>query len=296
MKTYQRSDQLTRDYLDSLLVCPRYINSIKASTKVSYFGHTYDSPIMTSTLSKLEKVYEGGNVALMKAARDTNTLGFNGILSKEDGLKILEDGTNAVLSWKPIADHGFIKDVIQLYEANGARAFVLDVDFIFDSETGSYRNNAMFGQMGPITSNDLKEFVSCSQLPIIIKGVLSTEDAVACLEAGVKGLVLSHHMGILDSAIPPIYVLPSIREVVGNEMTIFVDCGIQSGLDAFKALALGADGVLVGRPLMNALKEGPDKVTELLQQYTAQLKYYMSITGAKDISMIDPMCIIEKDF
>lgn len=93
------------------------------------------------------------------------------------------------------------------------------------------------------TLEQLRQYVSTSAVPFIVKGVLSVQDAEKCAQAGVKGILVSHHHGIMPYSVPPLMVLPEIRRAVGNDMKIFVDCGIESGMDVFKALALGADAV-----------------------------------------------------
>ena len=296
MQTFKISDDLTREYLDSWMIKAAYSISRAADTTVSYFGETYKSPVMISTLSGMERVHEGGNPLLAKAADLTGTLDWNGVLPVETGLQILDQGTRAILSSKPLADLDKICDMIRTYAEHGARGFVMDVDFIFDPDTGDVRNHKIFGQQGTKTVEDLKKMVQCSDLPIIIKGVLSVEDALACREAGVKGIVISHHMGMIDSAIPPLYVLPEIRKAVGDDMMIFADCGIRSGSDAFKALVLGADGVLIGRPLMAPFKDGAEPVANYLDHITSQLRFCMSITNSPDLKHLNKQALVKKDF
>ncbi len=296
MKTHAETDKLTRDYLDSWMIQPSYIGSQPADITAEYFNETYRSPIMISTLSGMTSVNPGGNVLLAKAADMTGTLDWNGVLPKEEGLQILEQGTRAVLSSKPLADMDYVLDLIRTYAQHGAKAFVMDADFIFDPDTGDVRNHPKFGQMGVKSIEDLKTMVQCSDLPIIIKGILSIHDAEACLEAGVKAIVVSHHMGMIDSAVPPYYVVPQIRRALGNQLTIFGDCGIRSGADAFKALVLGCDGVLVARPLMKPFAEGPEQVAELLDQMSAELRFCMSITGSPSLKHLNCNSLVRRDF
>lgn len=296
MKTHASTDKLTRDYLDSWMIQPSYIGSGTADITAEYFGETYRSPIMISTLSGMTGVNPGGNVLLATAADMTGTLDWNGVLPKEEGLQILAQGTRAVLSSKPVADMDYVLDLIRTYAQHGAKGFVMDADFIFDPETGDVRNHPKFGQMGIKTIDDLKTMVRCSDLPVIIKGVLSVKDAEACLEAGISAIVISHHMGMIDSAVPPYYVLPEIRKAVGNQLTIFGDCGIRSGADAFKALVLGCDGVLVARPLMKPFAEGPEKAAEVLDQMSAELRFCMSITSSRNLKHLNGNSLVRRDF
>ena len=287
LKTYRLTDELTRREFDSYCIIPSYIGAEEASVKAEYFGEVYDSPVMISTLSGLD------NVGLSKAAVMTNTLDCNGVMPVETGLAILETGVPVILSSKPLADLDRILEMIRLYAEHGAKGFVMDADFIFDNTSGYYRNHEKFGQMGRKTIDDLKAMVNASSLPIIVKGILGVPDALACKEAGVKGIVVSHHMGVMETAVPPLRMIPLIRQAVGDDMYIFADCGIRSGCDVFKALALGADGALVGRPLVEAFAKGPEAAAEILDRYTNELRYYMSITGSKDIKHINREAVMK---
>jgi len=145
--------------------------------------------------------------------------------------------------------------------------------------------------MKPKTFDEIKMFVEAAKVPFIIKGVLSVSDALKCAEAGVAGIVVSHHHGIMNYAIPPLQILPDIVKAVGGKMKIIVDCGIESGMDVFKALALGADCVCVGRNLMDPLKDGNKGVTERINQLNTELSTVMARTGFHTLSEIDSSII-----
>ncbi len=81
-----------------------------------------------------------------------------------------------------------------------------------------------------------------TKLPFVVKGVLSVSDAVNCAEIGAKAIIVSHHHGRIPYAVPPMMVLPEIKDALaGTDVKIIVDCGIASGANVFKAIALGAD-------------------------------------------------------
>jgi len=147
--------------------------------------------------------------------------------------------------------------------------------------------------------NEISQFVKSTKLPFIIKGVLSVQDALKCIEAGINGIVVSHHHGILDFAVPPLMVLPEIVKVIkeNSKMPVFVDCGVESGIDVFKAIALGATAVSVGRAMMGPLSEsGADGISRTARDMTAQLAGAMARTCSPDISHIDPSLIRAKKF
>jgi isopentenyl diphosphate isomerase/L-lactate dehydrogenase-like FMN-dependent dehydrogenase len=131
------------------------------------------------------------------------------------------------------------------------------------------------------------------KLPFILKGILSERDAYKALDVGAGGIVVSHHGGaVLDCAVPPLMALPRIARLINGKIPIFVDCGIVSGMDAFKALALGASAVSVGKAVMAGLAEnGADGVRNVLEGITSELRWALCMTGAKDPAHIDPRVI-----
>ena len=169
----------------------------------------------------------------------------------------------------------------------GALAVGMDLDHSFG---GNGKPDVVLGlPMRPRTQKDIESYVKRTKLPFIIKGVLSAVDARKCLDAGVQGIVVSHHHGILPTAVPPLMVLPEIARVIGGRIPIFVDCGVMNGTDAFKCLALGATAVSVGRPVMGPIQEkGPQGACEVIEAVTAELAGDMARTASPDIRHIDP--------
>lgn len=147
------------------------------------------------------------------------------------------------------------------------------------------------------TAEELRSFIHATDLPFVIKGVLSVQDAKKAVEIGAAGIIVSHHHGIMSSAAPPLMVLPKIKEAVGDKLAIFVDCCIESGMDVFKALALGADAVCEGRAIMPPLKEkGADGVMEKLKEINGGLCATMNRTGFKALGDIDDSVIYRRNF
>ena len=137
-----------------------------------------------------------------------------------------------------------------------------------------------------------RELIYRRRLPVIIKGVLSLQDTERCLSAGAGGLVLSHHNNRIGYAVPPLAVLPAIAEKVNGCVPLFADCEIQTGMDAFKALSLGAAGVCIGRPLMTAIKEDPEHGgRDYLLRANRELKKAMAYTGRATLADMDPTVI-----
>ncbi len=143
--------------------------------------------------------------------------------------------------------------------------------------------------VGPKTIGELKEIISSTKLPFILKGIMTIEEALIALEVGAKAIVVSNHGGrILDHTQSTARVLPEIAEAVKDKMMVLVDGGIRSGVDVFKMLALGADAVLIGRPIIFGAYGGyREGVSMIINKMKDELIQAMILTGAKDLTSID---------
>lgn len=153
---------------------------------------------------------------------------------------------------------------------------------------------AMYGQpVGPKNPAELKDIISKVHVPFILKGIMTPDEAEIALEAGAAAIVVSNHGGrILDSTPGAAEVLPAIAQKVKGKMTILADGGVRHGIDVLKYLALGADAVLVGRPIIiGAYGGGAQGVHTVLETMAKELKAAMILTGCKDIKDITD-CII----
>jgi 4-hydroxymandelate oxidase len=288
------SDQITRDYFDSLLVEMRHIDSVIPSTKFELYGETFDTPIMTAALSHLGKIRENGMAEMAKGAYAANAVAWAGMGDEAEIAAITSTGARTINIIKPYADNDYIFRRIENAERCGVMALGMDVDHSF-AANGQY-DVVMGEKMKSKSLAELKEFIKYTKVPFIIKGVLSEQDAYKALEAGAKGIVVSHHHGIMNYAVPPLCILPKIAKVVNHQIPVFVDCGIVSGMDVFKALALGADAVCVGRVIMEPLKkDGAVGVKEQILKMTEELAGVMAKTCSKDLRSIDPSVIWQRN-
>jgi lactate 2-monooxygenase len=140
-----------------------------------------------------------------------------------------------------------------------------------------------------LTWDDLAFLRDRTRLPILLKGILDADNARRAIDHGVDGIVVSNHGGRqVDGAVATLEALPDIAKAVDGRMKILLDSGIRSGADAFKALALGADAVLVGRPYAYALAiAGEAGVREVLQNFKADFDLTMGLAGCRSIAEID---------
>ena len=285
------SNQITRDYLDSLLIETRYMNSSVPSTEYEIFGEKFSSPIMTAALSHLDHfMFEGAAKAFAKGAKDAGVLMWYGMASEEEIEALAAVGPKMVEIIKPYRDREKIRRKLHHAENCGLLAVGIDIDHPFGPE--GFHDFVDGEEMEPITTEEMRELRNETKLPFIIKGVLSVYDAKESLAAGASGILVSHHNNRIEYACPPLLVLPEILKVVDGKIPVFVDDEISTGMDAFKALALGASGVGVGRPLMTAIKNDPENgAGNYLKTMNDQLRKAMAFTGTTDLSKMDPSVI-----
>jgi lactate 2-monooxygenase len=141
--------------------------------------------------------------------------------------------------------------------------------------------------------DDLAYLRELTALPILVKGVLTAEDAARALTAGVDGIVVSNHGGRqVDGAVAALDALIEVRAAVGPDATVLVDGGVRGGADVVKAMALGANAVLVGRPYVYALAVGAEPgVAALIDQLAAETDLTLALLGAGSITEVDPSWI-----
>ena len=282
------SIRIAREYMDSLLVESRLIGSVKPNSDFDFLGEKFKTPIMTAALSHIDLV------AMAKGANEAGALVSIGMGDNETFGAVLETGAKVMKIIKPYEDRKEIDSRIRYAKEHGAIAVGMDIEHSIHSEDPE-PDNIQGLQMKLPTPEELKDIIGAAGLPFFLKGVLSVSDAQKALELGCTGIILSHHNGLLRYAVPPVKLMPMIRKAVGRKLIIIADGGMESGFDAFKALALGADAVTVGRPLMSALNEkGADGVRNKIEEMTSQLQAMMYRTGSRDLKNIDPSVIWEK--
>ena len=281
------SVQIARMYMDSLLVESRIVGAVYPDTTFRFLGETFEMPVMTAALSHLDLV------SMAEGAKEAGACVSIGMGGNEEMGKVLATGAKVMKIVKPYADEREIMSRLEYAEANGAAAVGMDVEHAVNVEDAE--NSVVVGlQMKQPTLAELEKYIRATKLPFFIKGALSAQDALRCRDLGAAGLILSHHNGLMRYAVPPVMILPEIRKAIGRDLILIADGGIESGFDAFKALARGADAVTVGKALMGPLKEtGANGVRDALKKIAGQLQAMMIRTGTKDLKHMDPSVIHE---
>lgn len=183
---------------------------------------------------------------------------------------------------------------IDIVQNAGAPFFAIDID------SAGRAARALPGKtVEPKDLKKLKEIVKYAKIPFMAKGVMTVEEALMCAEAGCGAIVVSNHGGrVLSSTPATMHVLPAIVKAVrdrGYKMPILVDSGVRDGGDVLKALACGAQAVLVGRPMLRASLGGGVKGVEMMfKRFQNELESSMVLTGTADVNNVDPSILIQE--
>lgn len=285
------ANETTRQYFDNILIEERLIGAKISDLSFEIWGKKFSTPITTPAFSHLPVYGEGRENGLMEYSRAMKNLGaMNWVGMGENSAiePVMDACPGTVRIIKPYADRDKIFSRIESAKKHDALAVGIDIDHIFGMDGEA---DVVLGEvMAPVSKEDIQKLVSFANMPFVIKGVLSVTDALAAAECGASAIVVSHHHGRMPYAIAPLMVLPKIKEALSAypDVKIFVDCHIDTGADAFKALALGADAVSVGRAILPSLeKDGVNGAMEYIGKMNAELKTLMNFTGASTLKDID---------
>lgn len=268
--------------------------NFEPDTSLTLFGRSFKypffaGPVGTMTLHYGDKYNDlDYNNILVPACAAAGIAAFTG-----DGTnhKVMEGAAAAITACggagiptvKPW-DNATVARKIALARSSGCFAMAMDID-----AAGLPFLKNLTPPAGSKTVDELKEIVKLMNgKPFILKGIMTVNGAKKALEAGASGIVVSNHGGrVLDQCPATAEVLPAIVDAVGGKMTILVDGGIRTGMDVFKALALGADAVLIGRPFVNMVYGGgAEGVQVYVDKLKAELADTMAMCGAHKLSDI----------
>ncbi len=304
------------------------VSQINLSTKL--LGQTLSMPIGVAPMAFQCLAHPQGEKATAKVLSDLKTLLILSTLSTTS-LEEVAACQKDNLRWFQLyihKDKGLTKALVELAEKAGYTAICVTVDApmlgkreidirnqftlpeplklanlvtLKDLDIPNSSNQSgLFAyfqqQIDPsLTWKDLEWLQSITKLPIVLKGILRADDARLAVENGVKGIIVSNHGGRqLDGAITTLEALPKIVEAVGNDIDIIMDGGIRRGTDVFKALALGAKAVLIGRPILWGLTvNGEGGVNHVLELLKDELLLAMALSGCPSIAEINDSFLLK---
>ena len=271
------------------------------ATHLTFCNRDLSMPIMGASTGGISRYNEAITEidfcrATIRGCREAGTLTWRGdswfyTLENSPALDTLEkEEGSGIPIFKPRAQ-SVLKKFIERAEQAQCPAVGVDLDGC-GSTIMARHGQPVFRK----STRDLQELVECTTLPFIAKGIMSPEDAEACVEAGVSIIAVSNHGGrVLDHTPGVAEVLPGIVDRVGGKVTITADGGVRTGYDVLKMLALGADAVLLGRDIIRAaIGAGTVGVRLHMERMHKTLKQAMLMTGCLDLSSVNKNILIER--
>ncbi len=267
-------------------------------TSIELFGNKYMFPFFASPVGAMNMHYGEKyndmqyNDILVRECEAAGIVAFTGDGGNPDVYKgacaaIKNAGGKGVPTVKPW-DKETIFSKIDLAKDSGAKFIAMDID-----AAGLPFLKNLTPPAGSKTVAELKEIIDYAGIPFIIKGIMTIKGALKALDAGASGIVVSNHGGrVLDQCPSTCEVLEEIVHEVNGRMKVLVDGGVRTGLDIFKALALGADAVLIGRPFVNAVYGSETEgVKAYVEKLAIELKDTMAMCGVHSITEITRDCV-----
>ena len=264
-----------------------------ADTTFDFFGHQLTIPVMAGPVGAMQLHYGDKyddltyNDLLVSACAKAGILAFTGDGTNPAVMEgavraIAHAGGAGVTTVKPW-NQELVMRKLDMAKESGAWAIAMDID-----GAGLPFLKNLTPPAGSKTVEQLKEIADYAGVPFILKGIMTVKGAEKAVKAGAKAIVVSNHGGrVLDQCPATAEVLSAIADAVGGRMKIFVDGGIRTGLDVFKALALGADGVLIGRPFVTMVYGGgAEGVQVYASKLQSELKDAMQMCGVHSLEEI----------
>lgn len=316
------ADEITlRDNLDAwarIAVRPRMLVGVgERDPGVTLLGRRRPHPLIVAPMAYQKLAHDDGEVATARAAAATGTTLCLSTFANVT-LAELADAVPEVSRWFQLyvfADRGITRELIAQAVEHGYEALVVTVDLpvggVRERETRTESDQAsahlvpaavQAGLKGDksriefasltdpdLNWTDIERFAADWPLPVIVKGLLTPEDAVLAAEHGADAIVVSNHGGRqLDTVLSAADALPAIVDAVGDRLEVIVDGGVRRGTDVLKALALGARAVMVGRPLLWGLSvDGADGARRVLELLLAEFDSAIALAGAPRAEQLD---------
>jgi 4-hydroxymandelate oxidase len=284
---------------------------------VTLLGKPRPHPLIIAPMAVQRLAHPEGEIATARAAAATDTIMCLSTLGTTS-VAALAAAVPDVPRWFQLyvfSDRGLTRELIEQAVEHGYEALVVTVDLpvlgwrerdlrsgVRSSESHPVAQADVVEGAGPISSDgiaslldpnltwsDIEAFASDTSLPVIVKGILTAEDARLAAEHGAAGVVVSNHGGRqLDTVPAGADALPAVADAVADTIDVLVDGGIRRGTDVVKALALGARAVMVGRPLVWGLAvDGAEGARSVLEILLAELDGALALTGAPRAAELD---------
>lgn len=306
-----------RSDFTALKLMPKLLACEELNTSCKLLGEMHDWPILTAPVAYQKLVHQDGEKATQQASQAQDIRNVVSTLASTELEQLAGEPTKR--NWFQLycqADIAVSLDLVKRAEIAGYGAIVITLDatvnglrnreqrvgFSLPRDVAAVnltryaieKPNSITELLAAAPSwHDIETIINATQLPVLIKGVLNPLDAAKAMALGAKGVVVSNHGGrVLDDVPTSISMVASIRQALGNDATIILDSGVRRGNDIVKALALGADAVMIGRPIFYGLAvNGALGVAHSLKLLKDELHLAMALIGANSLSDITVGCL-----
>jgi 4-hydroxymandelate oxidase len=300
-----------RSAFERIRLRPRMLVDVSAiDTSTTVLGTSVRMPILVAPMASHTPLHPEGECATAQGTSEAGSLMIvSGFASRS--VEEIAAATSGPL-WLQLYTYHSLEvsgQLVRRAEAAGYRAVVLTVDTVRrGNREKDIRNDfvqlnfaplANFSDEVVVAARQRRHLVdtwetvdwlrSLTKLPLLIKGILTAEDAHLAVERGIEGIIVSNHGGRqLDGVLASIEALPEIAEAAADRCEVYLDGGIRRGTDVLKALALGARAVMVGRPILWGLAvKGPQGVRHVLDLLRTELETAMALSGRPTLASID---------
>ncbi len=283
-----------RKFLDSLFFETKFFESVEADTSLELFGVKLKTPVFSSPMgSAVNQISSTMLNDITRGVGSAGSLMMIGIGGSADLQQAIDTGTPVVKIVKPYRRTELIFEKVRDAESRGCVAVGMDIDHFYGVQrvNGEVQRTETFA---PQRTEEIRQLISQSKLPFIIKGVLSLADAEKALQLGASSILVSNHgSGSLSFSVPSMIALPRIVEKYGDKLIVLVDTGFETGNDVLKGLALGAKGIGFGSSMVLAWAMGGSTGVEMLvNQLSAELHRTMAATGCPNLAAINRSIIV----
>lgn len=260
----------------------------EADIETSLLGIKWRAPFCPASVAGPSKVIANGEAEIVKACSEFGVPAF--LWDKPSGgIEKYAQEYDAPIFWvlKPLSDLAAMESLIRIAEGAHISALGINIDVSYGLQSG-YKYIELKG-IGPSAPDYYERIRKMTELPMFLKGILHPADAVLAVELGYQAVVVSNHAGrVLDWSCPTLHALPRVRAAIENRAEIYIDSGFRTSVDIFKALALGANAVLLGKPILYGLASGGGQaVKEILDNLAIGLQRIMGLTNARTIADIE---------
>lgn len=310
-----------RAAFDRVFVVPRVLRDVsRCTTDATLLGRPVRMPVAVAPVAYQRLLHPEGELAVARAAERAGVPFTVSTMSSVPIERITAVGGAVWFQLYWLREPGRALDLARRAEDAGARAVMLTVDVpwmgrrlrdvrnrftlpdhvraahLAEGTSTAHRRpggagSAVAAHTGEtfssaVTWSSVAELRECTRLPLVLKGALSPQDAVRAAECGIDAVVVSNHGGRqLDGAVPSIEALPEVVSAVAGRCEVLLDSGVRGGTDVLRALALGAGGVLLGRPVLWGLGAGGEAgVSRVLELLAEELRDALGLAGCSDVS------------